>query len=109
MSGYVYLIVEWDKIEKNSYPSKIGVTKGSIENRIKKLQTGNCSNLHMLNFFKSEYPFKLEKMLHRHYQPYRNNGEWFTLTEECVVNFNKTCQEKENIINLLLNENPFYK
>jgi hypothetical protein len=109
MAGYVYLVVEWDKIEKDNNPCKIGATNGSIENRIKKLQTGNASELHMLNYFKSEYPFKLEKMLHSYYNKHRGHGEWFNLTDEIILNFENVCKEKEKIIKLLKEENHFYE
>jgi hypothetical protein len=109
MCAYIYLIVEWDRIEENLVPSKIGVTRGSIERRIKKLQTGNNSNLHMFTYFKSEHPFRLEKMLHRHHQKYKTNGEWFNLPNESVLNFKTVCEEKEELIKFLLRENYFYK
>jgi len=108
MSGFVYLILEWDKIEENLVPSKIGVTRGCIEKRIKKLQTGNTSNLHLFTHFKSEHPFRLEKMLHNHYQKYKTNGEWFNLPNETVLGFKTICEEKEELIKFLLKENHFF-
>ena len=106
--GYVYLIVEWDNIKEDFVPCKIGVTKGSIEKRIKKLQTGNNSNLHLQFYFKSDYPYKLEKMLHRHYHQYRNNGEWFNLPNDSIMTFTTICEEKETLIKFLIKENHFY-
>jgi hypothetical protein len=108
VSGYVYLIVEYDKIEEDKNPVKIGVTTGTIENRIKKLQTGNASELYVLRYFKSEKPFMLEKMLHLHYHNRRTNGEWFNLTDQEVLSFNSICQEKENIIKLLYENNYYF-
>jgi hypothetical protein len=107
MSGYVYLIIEWDKIENGNNPVKIGVTKGSIENRLKKLQTGNSSELCILKHFKSIKPFTLEKMLHLHYFKNRGTGEWFNLTDEEIIKFESVCNEKEEIIKLLT-ENECY-
>ena len=106
--GFVYLIVERDNIELNNNPVKIGVTTGLIENRIKKLQTGNNSELHLISSFKTEYPFKLEKMLHLHYHAQRQNGEWFQLTDDDIKNFKNVCQEKENIIQILKKNNIFF-
>jgi len=107
MLGYVYLVVEWDKIEKDNNPVKIGVTTGSIEKRIKKLQTGNSSELYVLKYFKSIKPFTLEKMLHLHYFKYKGIGEWFNLTDEEVMKFENICKEKEEIIKIL-KENEYY-
>ena len=106
--GYIYLIVERDNIEGNKNPVKIGVTTGSIEKRIKKLQTGNNSELHLISSFKTNYPFKLEKMLHLHYHRYRGNGEWFNLTDEEVLNFKNVCEEKENVIQILKKDNYYF-
>ena len=44
-SGYVYLLCE----NGDNELYKIGVTSGSIENRIKKLQTGNGNKLLCVN------------------------------------------------------------
>ena len=107
-NGYVYLVVEWDRIEENLVPCKIGVTQGSIENRIKKLQTGNSSNLHTFTYFKSDHVFKLEKMLHRHYHKYNTSGEWFNFPDDIVMRFKSTCEENENLIKFLLKENYYY-
>jgi len=108
MNGHLYLIVEWDRIEEDVIPCKIGVTRGCIQKRIKKLQTGNNSNLYMFDFFKSEHPFKLEKMIHRHYHKYNTNGEWFNLPNDVVMKFKSLCEEKEKLINFLLKENYYY-
>jgi len=99
--AYVYLVVEWDRIEKDKIPCKIGVTTGSIEKRIKKLQTGNASNLHLVAYHKTDTPFKIERMLHSHYSQKRACGEWFNLTDEDILKFNKVCDKKEEIIELL--------
>ena len=52
MKGYVYLLTDGEFF-------KIGVTRGSIEKRIKKLQTGNPDNIVIVNYHLTEYPFKL--------------------------------------------------
>lgn len=102
MGGFVYLICD----PKNDY-YKIGVTTGSIENRIKKLQTGNGSELHIVSWFKSSYPFKLEKLLHAKFMTKRESGEWFNLDASEVLNFTKTCEETQKTVDLLM-ENPFF-
>lgn len=99
--GWVYLIAEWNNIEPDKNPVKIGVTTGDIEKRLKKLQTGNASELIIVGKFRSEMPFRLEKMLHVIYINKRRIGEWFILTDEEVINFSKLCKEKEEILKSL--------
>ena len=50
--GFVYLICD------SGYDSmfKIGVTRQPIEKRIKQLQTGNGSEIFLVNYHKTEYP-----------------------------------------------------
>ena len=55
--GYVYLLgdSEKDKIYK------IGVTRGSLYNRLKKLQTGNSGELFLIKSYKTDYCFLLKR------------------------------------------------
>ena len=102
--GYVYLIGEKDNIGKY----KIGSTKSkNINKRLKQLQTGNSSELFIKEKYETEYPFKLEKMLHNHFKSSNLIGEWFELSENDTEAFRKVCEEKENIISCL-KDNPFY-
>lgn len=100
--GNVYLICD---IEKNLY--KIGVTTGSIENRMKKLQTGNGTELLLVNYYPCDYPFKIEKMLHNHFSNRKVLNEWFELTDEEALSFTKVCEDKDKIIKCLM-DNPFF-
>ena len=61
----------------------------------------------MINFFKSEYPYKLEKMLHMCYANQCKLNEWYELTEDEVKDFKSTCQKYEDILNSL-KDNPFF-
>ena len=62
--GYVYLLKE----DGDNVMYKIGVTKSpKIEDRIKKLQTGNGNRIVLIDYFLTNKPFKLEKMLHTKY------------------------------------------
>lgn len=103
MDGYIYLIGEMDN--RDIY--KIGVTKKDINKRIKELQTGSSDELYVRSHFKSSFPYKLEKMLHRHYFNNNKINEWFTLNESEAQDFINTCQKYENIIKSL-DDNPFY-
>lgn len=102
MGGIVYLICD-----SSNNQFKIGVTKGSIDRRIKKLQTGNPTELFLANFHETEYPYRLEKMLHAHFATKKVMGEWFELSEEDVANFRKTCDRMDEII-ICLKDNPFF-
>jgi len=102
--GYVYLLSESD----NEGIYKIGVTRGSIENRIKALQTGNSNEISIRKYYKTEMPFLLEKKLHEHHIGSKISGEWYLLTDDEVLNFENECSDLEKMINSL-SDNPFVK
>ena len=102
MGGYVYLICD----PKNDY-YKIGVTTGSIEKRLKSLQTGNGTELHIVSHVRTNTPFKLEKFLHFKFGLEREVGEWFTLSSDEISNFKKICEEAQKTIDSIM-DNPFY-
>jgi len=106
--GFVYLIAEWDNIELDAIPVKIGVTTGDIDSRMKKLQTGNGSELHLMSYFQTNYPFRLEKMLHNHYRKNLKRGEWYIFTDAEALGFRDKCSELQKIIDFLKAENPFF-
>ena len=102
--GYVYLIGEKDR--PNNY--KIGSTRAkNIITRLNQLQTGNSSELYIKESYETEYPFKLEKMLHNHFNSSNLIGEWFELSEADTKAFKGVCEEKIKIIESLKG-NPFY-
>ena len=100
--GYVYLIYD----ESNNV-YKIGVTRNNDSNRIKKLQTGNATELRVVVMYKCEYPFRLETMLHKKFNNVRVKNEWFNLTDTDVINFKDTCDQLNQTI-LLLRNNPHF-
>lgn len=100
----VYLIC--DSGQDNTF--KIGVTRGSIENRIKKLQTGNGEEIFLVNYYETEYPFLIEKMMHQKHCSDKKLNEWFTLDAESVKNFKSDCEDFEKTIEAL-KDNPFFK
>lgn len=103
--GSVYLVGEWGK--DNVY--KIGVTRGSIENRIKKLQTGNSNEIYIVSHFSTNHPFIMEKMLHDRYYDKHINGEWFELTPEEATSFKRVCEDIQETINVLEEENYYFR
>ena len=100
--GYVYLICDpaTDRF-------KIGVTRDLKSNRIKKLQTGNSTELFMVNHYETEWPFRLETMLHKHFKPKQVLNEWFELDAHDVAHWEYLCQSMEKII-MALSDNPFF-
>lgn len=100
--GYVYLLCD-----ASSELFKIGVTRGSIENRIRKLQTGNGNEIFVCQSFKTDHPFKMEKMLHSKYYSKRQLNEWFALDEEDVRSFIGNCEKFQHNMDVL-KDNPFF-
>lgn len=100
--GYVYLICDpaTDRF-------KIGVTRDLKSNRVKKLQTGNSTELFISDIYKTEYPFRLETLLHKHFSNKHVLNEWFALDVMDVVGFHKICELLENNIQIL-KDNPFF-
>ena len=103
MNGYVYLIQDGEK--ENTY--KIGVTKNVVDYRKQELQTGNSSDLIIVNYFATPYPYKVESMMHRKHKSKNIINEWFLLSDEDVKSFINDCKTYENCI-LALKDNPFY-
>lgn len=101
--SWIYLIGQRDVPNR----FKIGVTKGTIEKRLKKLQTGNAEELYLYKKFQTETPFTLEKMLHRNYASDRMVGEWFFLNEDEAKKFLDVCRKYQESIDSL-KENPFF-
>ena len=100
--GYVYLICD-----PNQDCYKVGMTKGTIEKRINELQTGNSTELHITNWHNTNYPSRVEKMLHSKFKIYHLHGEWFKLPNDIIFNFNDICEKIEKNIEAL-KDNPFF-
>lgn len=99
--GYVYLI---EDVDNNRY--KIGVTK-NLEKRIRNLQTGNSNKIVLIESYKTEYPFRLETMLHTHFKQFHHYNEWYELDVDSVEKFIELCESFNNII-ISLKDNPFF-
>lgn len=102
MGGYVYLICDPGQ---DTY--KIGVTRDLAQKRLKRLQTGNASELHIIHSVYATYPFRLETILHNKFKHKRATGEWFYLDQDDIKNFEQTCTEAINLIELM-KDNPFF-
>ena len=100
--GYIYLICD---SSQNTY--KIGVTRNLVQNRIKKLQTGNSSELHIVYTISTDYPFRLETLLHNKFKDKRVYGEWFSLSDDDVKEFKNICNNLIDIIDSM-KDNPYF-
>lgn len=102
--GYVYLLGDW---EKEGY-YKIGVTRGSVEKRVKKLQTGNAGEIYIVSTYETKHPFLMENMLHQWFSSKRVMNEWFELTPEEVLKFKENCEKVADILETM-KDNYYFK
>ena len=98
-SGYVYLLCDGEYF-------KIGMTKHEIKQRISKLQTGNANEIWVHSYYKTNYPKKIEKMMHARHASSKIKNEWFDLSTNEVYNFKNECKQCEEILKAL-QDNPF--
>lgn len=99
---HVYLI---QSLEEGYY--KIGVSKNP-KKRVKQLQTGNSSELKLIDSFPSEYANKIEKALHNQLSHCKKEGEWFDMSLPDALSFDIQCKRiEENIVILKENGNVF--
>ncbi len=99
---FVYLI---QSLEDSYY--KIGVSKNPKQ-RLRTLQTGNSSELKLVELYQSEFAYQIEKSLQRRYQYLKREGEWFDMSIINEVTFINECKEIENnIIHLKESGNVF--
>lgn len=101
--GYVYLI---EDTNNNIY--KIGVTK-NLKKRLQNLQTGNSNQISIKYTYKTEYPFRIEQMLHNKFNEYKELNEWYNLPKSVVSNFYEYCEQFSDIINSLKTNPHFQK
>ena len=77
---YTYFIIENE--DNDIHRIKIGFSKDP-KKRIRTLQTGSSRKLALMGWIESEGK-TLEQSLHKKYEDYRLNGEWFSI-EPCDV------------------------
>jgi hypothetical protein len=103
-NGTIYLLGDGDR--EGIY--KIGVTRGDVEKRIRKLQTGNSGEIYIVDKYDSAYPFFVEASLHRKYMTKNVMNEWYELSEDEVRQFAESCRQIEELAESL-KDNPFFK
>ena len=92
---YIYLI----QSQEDGY-YKIGVSKHPNK-RIKQLNTGNSSELKLIESYKTDLAHQIERALQRRFSHMRKEGEWFEMSVNEEVNFIKYCKQVEDNINIL--------
>ncbi len=80
MTQYTYFLIENE--ENQDFRVKIGFSKNP-EQRIKNLQTGNSRRLGLMGWIECEGQ-SFERCLHKKFERYRIEGEWFSI-EPCDV------------------------
>lgn len=101
--SFVYILCD---SASNLY--KIGVSRGDPHKRIAQLQTGNGNEIHLVSFYETGLAFKMEKHLHFIYGSKREQGEWFRLDNDDVLNFKENCRKYEKMV-IALKDNPFFR
>jgi len=91
----VYLI---QSIEDGYY--KIGVSK-QPSRRLSALQTGNSSELKLVESYQSEYAHRIEKTFHNRLCFLKREGEWFELSLQDELSFIRKCEEIEKTLKFL--------
>lgn len=107
--GFVYLLMSTDSnglIELY----KIGITTKDVNERIKKLSTGNPNKITLLASYESKNYLKIEKWFHAKYrlQKTASNNEWFQLNNFEVKDFILNCKKADETISFLKKNNPFF-
>jgi len=100
---WIYLI---EQQGTNLY--KIGISKNP-EERVKQLQTANGVKLDLIKQFKTEFDYKLERVLHRHFQSKKTIGEFFELNENDVKEFTSLCESRESNFKYLVENNSYIR
>jgi len=98
----IYLI---QSLENSYY--KIGVSMHP-QVRLKQHQTGNPSPVKLIEIYRSDLAYKIEKVLHRRYSHARKECEWFDLSIAIEVSFIEECRKiEENLVFIEKNGNVF--
>lgn len=103
MVGTVYLLCD-----PSNDLYKIGMTKSSVGKRIKELQTGNPTEIHMIKKYDTSIPYFIETSLHHYFVGKQVLNEWYALDAQDIIDFEKHCLRYEEIAEIM-KDNPFFK
>lgn len=107
--GFVYLLLQVNEQGQETY--KIGITKNDPELRCKQLQTGNPNKISVLRVYESDNYLKVEQWMHRKHGANKTEAknEWRNLTNNQIITFLDDCNSADEVVKVMLKENPFYK
>ena len=103
MQAYVYII----KVSSEGI-YKVGVSK-NVKRRVKQLQTGNPEPIEIVKTFLSNYPYKIESVLHRRFKINHVHGECYYLSKQDIENFEENCALSERNFGILEEMENDYK
>jgi hypothetical protein len=89
---------------------KIGYTKRNPQLRLLELITANPNIKNVSAEYKvySDIGYQIESILHRFYNKFRINGEWFKFEALTIDDFLNNCQKIDNNINILKQHSTLY-
>jgi hypothetical protein len=92
--GILYVVFnKWiSNPETNEIPYKIGITRGSVEDRYYGLGLKMPGKFETLFAYEFDDCAKAEQLIHGILNKKRENGEWFTITEMELEHIKKTCE-----------------
>lgn len=91
--NYVYIITDGEGY-------KIGFSK-SPEKRLKELQTANKNKLNLIHKQEVQFGQKTERALHNFLSQYRQEGEWFLLSNDLIEQTKQLCLNIESNLKYL--------
>lgn len=107
MTRNIYLISA--EIGEEKY-YKIGITKRTVEQRIKDLKTGNPAQFNVEKVYETDnYANSIEKRLHHTFSSKKIDGEWFLLDIEDIEKFEELCDQYYETFNMLQQNNLYIK
>jgi hypothetical protein len=110
----LYIIVQPSVINNGRSYYKIGISDRETSARVKELQTGNPFPLYPRFTYSTsgkEEALCIETEIHRHFEPFRMEGEWFDFADEDMHNFLEDLKTKigeiEDLNEMTFFQNPF--
>ena len=61
----------------------------------------------MIHTVETEYPFRLETMLHNKFKDKKVHGEWYSLSQDDITNFKNICNSFIDMIDSM-KQNPYF-
>jgi len=98
--GILYVVFnKWIRNpETEEIPYKIGITRGSVDDRYYGLGLKMPGKFETLFAYKFDDCAKAEQLIHGILNKKRENGEWFNINQEELEHIKKTCEIMEGIL-----------